>query len=146
LTFSSEKTCPSATFVHHKIPHDLAGVWTRAAALGSQRLTAWAMARPCIGGWVDSWVCLDDVEEKEFLTLPVLELRLLSRPFRSQSLYLLRYLTMYDFATKTILMTFKLPAKIYILHLNLLRLFTSVWHRPVPLIWATVLLSWQHSY
>jgi hypothetical protein len=30
-----EKTCPSATFVHHKIPHDE----TRAAAMGSRRLT-----------------------------------------------------------------------------------------------------------
>jgi hypothetical protein len=30
------KTCPSATFVHHKIPHDQ----TRAAAVGSRRLTA----------------------------------------------------------------------------------------------------------
>jgi hypothetical protein len=43
---SSEKTFPSATFVHHKIPHDQTRVWTRAAAVGSQRLTAWAMARP----------------------------------------------------------------------------------------------------
>jgi hypothetical protein len=42
----SEKTCPSATFVHHKIPHDQTRVWTRAAAVGSRRLTAWAMARP----------------------------------------------------------------------------------------------------
>jgi hypothetical protein len=42
----SEKTCPSATFVHHKIPHDQTRVWTRAAAVGSWRLTAWAMARP----------------------------------------------------------------------------------------------------
>jgi hypothetical protein len=42
----SEKTCPSATFVHHKIPYDQTRVWTRAAAVGSLRLTAWAMARP----------------------------------------------------------------------------------------------------
>jgi hypothetical protein len=28
----SEKTSPSATFVHHKIPHDQTRVWTRAAA------------------------------------------------------------------------------------------------------------------
>jgi hypothetical protein len=42
----SEKTCPSATFVHHKIPHDQTRVLTRAAAVGSRRLTAWAMARP----------------------------------------------------------------------------------------------------
>jgi hypothetical protein len=43
-----EKTCPSATFVHHKIPHDQTRVWARAAAVGSRRLTAWAMARPGI--------------------------------------------------------------------------------------------------
>jgi hypothetical protein len=43
----SEKTCPSATFVHHKIPHDQTRVFsTRAAAVGSRWLTAWAMARP----------------------------------------------------------------------------------------------------
>jgi hypothetical protein len=42
----SEKTCPSATFAYHKIPHDQTRVWTRAAAVGSRRLTAWAMARP----------------------------------------------------------------------------------------------------
>jgi predicted Kef-type K+ transport protein len=34
----SEKTCPSATFVHHKIPHDQ----NRAAAVGSRQLTALA--------------------------------------------------------------------------------------------------------
>jgi hypothetical protein len=42
-----ENTCLSVTFVHHKIPHDQTRVWTRAAAVGSRRLTAWAMARPC---------------------------------------------------------------------------------------------------
>jgi hypothetical protein len=41
-----EKTCPSATFVHHKIPHDQTRVRTPAAAVGSRRLTAWAIARP----------------------------------------------------------------------------------------------------
>jgi hypothetical protein len=44
-----EKTCPSATFFHHKIPHDQTRVKTRAAAVvGSRRLTALAMARPCL--------------------------------------------------------------------------------------------------
>jgi hypothetical protein len=33
---------PQHHFVYHKIPHDQ----TRAAAVGSQRLTAWAMVRP----------------------------------------------------------------------------------------------------
>jgi hypothetical protein len=44
----SEKTCPSASFVHHKIPHDQTRIWTRAAAVGSRRLTAWAMGRPSV--------------------------------------------------------------------------------------------------
>jgi hypothetical protein len=35
----SEKNCPSATFVHHKMPHDQTRVWTLAAAVGSRRLT-----------------------------------------------------------------------------------------------------------
>jgi hypothetical protein len=39
----SEKTYLSATFVHHKIPHDKTRVWTRAAAVGSWRLTAWVV-------------------------------------------------------------------------------------------------------
>jgi hypothetical protein len=34
---------------------------------------------------------LDDVEKREFLTLPGLELRPIGRPARSQSLYRLRY-------------------------------------------------------
>jgi hypothetical protein len=44
-----------------------------------------------IGGWVDPRAGLDDVEKRKFLTLPGLELRLLGRPARSQSLYLIRY-------------------------------------------------------
>jgi hypothetical protein len=35
---------------------------------------------------------LNDVEKRKFLNLPGLELRLLGRPARSQSLYRLRYL------------------------------------------------------
>jgi hypothetical protein len=34
---------------------------------------------------------MDDVEKRKFLTLPGLELRPLSRPARSQTLYRLRY-------------------------------------------------------
>jgi hypothetical protein len=37
---------PQSHFVHHKIPHDETRTRTRAAAVGSQRITAWAMARP----------------------------------------------------------------------------------------------------
>jgi hypothetical protein len=39
---------PQRHFVHHKIPHDQTRVWTRAAAVGSRRLTAWAMAQPSV--------------------------------------------------------------------------------------------------
>jgi hypothetical protein len=44
-----------------------------------------------IGGWVDPRAGLDDTEKWKFLTPPGLELRPLSRPARSQSLYRLRY-------------------------------------------------------
>jgi hypothetical protein len=44
-----------------------------------------------IGGWVDPRVGLDDVEKWKFLTPPGLELRPLSRPASSQSLYRVRY-------------------------------------------------------
>jgi hypothetical protein len=37
---------PQRHIVHHKIPHDQTRLWTRAAAVGSRRLTARAMARP----------------------------------------------------------------------------------------------------
>jgi hypothetical protein len=62
----------------------------------------WSASRPCrfnpresapgihlTGGWVGPIAGLDDVEK--ILTLPGLELRLLDRPARSQSLYRLRY-------------------------------------------------------
>jgi hypothetical protein len=45
-----------------------------------------------IGGWVDPRAGLDDMEKRNFLTLPGLELRHLGRPARSQSLYRLRHL------------------------------------------------------
>jgi hypothetical protein len=37
---------PQRHFVHPQIPLDQTRARTRAAAVGSQRLTAWAMARP----------------------------------------------------------------------------------------------------
>jgi hypothetical protein len=40
---------------------------------------------------VNPRVCLHDFEKRKFSTLPGLELRPLSRPARSQSLYRLRY-------------------------------------------------------
>jgi hypothetical protein len=43
------------------------------------------------GGWVDPRPGLDDVEMRKFLTLPGLELQLLGRPARSQSIYRQRY-------------------------------------------------------
>jgi hypothetical protein len=64
----------------------------------------WSASRPChftpvervpgahwIRGWVDPRAGLDDLEKRKFLTLPRRELRPLSRPARSQSLYRLRY-------------------------------------------------------
>jgi hypothetical protein len=44
-----------------------------------------------IGGSVDPRAGLDDLEDRKFLTLPGLELRPLSRPARSRSLYRLSY-------------------------------------------------------
>jgi hypothetical protein len=43
----------------------------------------------CIGGWVGARVGLDDVKKK-FFNLPKLELQILGRSARSQSLYRLR--------------------------------------------------------
>jgi hypothetical protein len=45
---------------------------------------------------VDLRAGLDDLGKRKFLTLPGLELRPLSRPARSQSLYRLRYLGSVD--------------------------------------------------
>jgi hypothetical protein len=44
-----------------------------------------------IGGWVGPRAGLENVEKRKFLILPGLELRLLRRAARSQSLYRLRY-------------------------------------------------------
>jgi hypothetical protein len=44
-----------------------------------------------IGGWVGPRTGLDDVETRKFLTPSGVELRPLSRPARSQSLYRLRH-------------------------------------------------------
>jgi hypothetical protein len=44
-----------------------------------------------IADWVDPRAFLDDVEERQFLNLPGLELRLRGCPARSQSLYRLSY-------------------------------------------------------
>jgi hypothetical protein len=46
----------------------------------------------CMGGWMDPRAGLDELEKREFLTLPGLELRPFGRPARSQSLYRLHYL------------------------------------------------------
>jgi hypothetical protein len=44
-----------------------------------------------IGGWVNPRAGLDNLEKRKFLILQGLELRPLSRPARSQSLYRQRY-------------------------------------------------------
>jgi hypothetical protein len=43
---STRRKPAPAPFRPPQIPHDYTRVWTRAAAVGSQWLTAWAMARP----------------------------------------------------------------------------------------------------
>jgi hypothetical protein len=48
------------------------------------------------GGWVGPRTGLHDMEKKTFLTLPVLKLRRLCRPARSQSLYRIRYAGSYN--------------------------------------------------
>jgi hypothetical protein len=40
-----------------QIPHDIIRSWTRTAAEGSQRVTAWAMARPSIYLSIYLWLC-----------------------------------------------------------------------------------------
>jgi hypothetical protein len=45
----------------------------------------------CIGGWMGPRIGLNDVERRKILPLLGLELRLLCRPARNQSLYRLRY-------------------------------------------------------
>jgi hypothetical protein len=49
-----------------------------------------------IGSWVGPSSGLDDVEKRQFFTLPGLELLSLGRPARSQSLYRLRCLGSLD--------------------------------------------------
>jgi hypothetical protein len=41
----------------------------------------------CVRGWVDPRAGLDDLEERKFVTLPVLELRPLGRPAHSRLRY-----------------------------------------------------------
>jgi hypothetical protein len=50
-----------------------------------------ALGTHYIGVWMDQRTGLDNVERRKFLTLPVLELRPVGRPARSQSVYRLRY-------------------------------------------------------
>jgi hypothetical protein len=66
------------------------GEWS-ASRLGSCTPGERAPGIHWIGGWVDPRAGLDDLERRKFLTLPGLELRPLSRPARSQSLYRLNY-------------------------------------------------------
>jgi hypothetical protein len=68
----------------------LGGKWS-APRTGRFTTRERAHSTHCIGGWVDPRACLEDVEKRKFLNLPGLELRLLGRPARSQSLYRLRY-------------------------------------------------------
>jgi hypothetical protein len=65
------------------------GEWS-ASRLGRCTPGEWAPSTHWIGGWMDPRAGLDDVEKRKFQTLPGLELRPLSRPTHSQSLYRLR--------------------------------------------------------
>jgi hypothetical protein len=60
----------------------------------SDRLTSGGRVRGprFVGGWVGPRVGLNDLEKRKFLTLEGLELRILGRPARNQSLYRLHYL------------------------------------------------------
>jgi hypothetical protein len=124
---STRRKPASALPCSPQISLDYTRARTRAAAVGSQKLTAWAMTwpifltsalvrgewsascpghftpgeiAPCthwVGGSVGPRAGLDDVEKRNFLTLPELELRPLGRPARSQSLCRLRYSGSYHF-------------------------------------------------
>jgi hypothetical protein len=59
---------------------------------------------------VDPRASLDDVQTKKFLTLPGLELRPLSRPARSQSLYRLRYHDSYCTRASEVILCIEHPA------------------------------------
>jgi hypothetical protein len=49
---STRRKSASVPLCPPQIPHDLTWDWTRAAAVGNRRLTAWAMARPSVEGLV----------------------------------------------------------------------------------------------
>jgi hypothetical protein len=66
------------------------GEWS-ASRLGRFTAGERASGTHLIRSWLDPRLDLDDVEKREFLTLPGLELRLLGRPAHSQSLYPLPY-------------------------------------------------------
>jgi hypothetical protein len=52
---STRRKSAPAPLCPPQIPHDQTRDRTRAAAVGSQRLTAWAMARPCSRAYPASW-------------------------------------------------------------------------------------------
>jgi hypothetical protein len=53
---SSRRKPAPAPLSTPQIPHAYTRFWTRAAAVGSQRLTAWAMVRPAV--WYKAWTVL----------------------------------------------------------------------------------------
>jgi hypothetical protein len=77
--------CIDPHFLHSAL---VGGEWS---ASGTGRFTPGERAPGThwIGGWVDPRGSLDDLEKRKFLTLPKFEHRLLGRPARNQSLYLL---------------------------------------------------------
>jgi hypothetical protein len=76
-------------YIHIFLTSELpGGDWS---ASRSSRFIVGERAAPWIRGWVGPRAGLDDVEKREFLTLPELELRNPVRPANSQSLYRLPY-------------------------------------------------------
>jgi hypothetical protein len=59
-----------------------------------------------MGCWVGTRTSLDDVEKKKFVTLPGLELRHITHPAHSQSLYRLWYASMNKYVCLTSFMTY----------------------------------------
>jgi hypothetical protein len=65
---------PQHHFVHHKILHDQTRARTRAAAVGSQRLTAWAMVRPTACSYSPNTTVLESENSKKNLIAFILDL------------------------------------------------------------------------
>jgi hypothetical protein len=77
--------------IHVFLASSLVGGEWSASRPGRFTLEERAICTNLVGGWVGPRADLDDVEKRKFLTIPGLELRTLSSPARSQSLYRLPF-------------------------------------------------------